>query len=251
MASTFSPSLRIELIGDGEQSGIWGQTTNTNLGTLIEQAIAGAVSIVMSDANYTLSNFNGVSDESRNQVLLLSGGLSTTRNLVAPSAEKTYIIKNATSGSQSVRIKTSSGTGLLIPSGTTAQVYCDGTEFYPATTGSLGNFTVTGDLSTSGNASFSSNVAVSNVVSANVVSANSVSATVFSGAGTNLTGTGGSFTAGFANVASQANSLATTNYTVVEESGLLKFKYGSTVIATMDSTGNLTAKSDVTAFGSI
>ena len=41
MASTFSPSLRIELIGDGDQSGIWGQTTNTNLGTLIEQAIHG------------------------------------------------------------------------------------------------------------------------------------------------------------------------------------------------------------------
>jgi hypothetical protein len=70
MASTFSPSLRIELIGDGDQSGIWGQTTNSNLGTFIEQAITGVVTITMLDANYTMTNFNGVSDEARNQVLV-------------------------------------------------------------------------------------------------------------------------------------------------------------------------------------
>jgi len=73
MSSTFSPSLRIELIGDGDQSGIWGQTTNTNLGTLIEQAITGVVTIDMADTNYTMSNYNGVSDESRNQVIVLIG----------------------------------------------------------------------------------------------------------------------------------------------------------------------------------
>ncbi len=47
MPSTFSPLLRIELIGQGEQSNTWGTTTNTNLGTLIEQAIAGAVTITL------------------------------------------------------------------------------------------------------------------------------------------------------------------------------------------------------------
>lgn len=62
MASTFSPSLRLELIGDGDQSGIWGQTTNNNLGGLIEQSIAGVISISMLDTNYTLTNFNGVVD---------------------------------------------------------------------------------------------------------------------------------------------------------------------------------------------
>ena len=53
MASTYSPSLKITLPGDGDQSGLWGQTTNTNLGTLLEQAITGGVSITMADANYT------------------------------------------------------------------------------------------------------------------------------------------------------------------------------------------------------
>jgi hypothetical protein len=55
MASTFSPTLRLELIGEGDQSGIWGQTTNNNLGALVEQAITGVITIAMVDANYTLA----------------------------------------------------------------------------------------------------------------------------------------------------------------------------------------------------
>ena len=58
MATTYSTSLKLALIGDGDQAGIWGQTTNTNLGTLLEQAITGVQSITMLDASYTLTNFN-------------------------------------------------------------------------------------------------------------------------------------------------------------------------------------------------
>ena len=72
MSSTFTPSLKIQEIGNGEQSGTWGATTNTNW-LLAEQAIAGVQSIVMSNSNYTLSNLNGVSDEARNMVLVVSG----------------------------------------------------------------------------------------------------------------------------------------------------------------------------------
>jgi hypothetical protein len=150
MASTFSPSLRIELIGDGDQSGIWGQTTNNNLGALIEQAIAGVVTISMSDANYTMTNFNGVSDESRNQVLVLTGALTATRNLIAPLVEKTYLVRNTTTGGQSVQIIGSSGLGVTIPNGVAAYVYCDGTNFYSALSGSVGNFTVNGNLAVTG-----------------------------------------------------------------------------------------------------
>ena len=150
MASTYSPSLRLELIGDGDQSGIWGQTTNNNLGSLIEQSVAGVIAITMTDANYTLSNFNGVVDEARNQVLVMSGALTATRNVIAPLVEKTYIIKNSTSGSQSIQIIGSSGLGVTIPNGVTALVYCDGTNFYNAISGSVGNFTVNGNLSVTG-----------------------------------------------------------------------------------------------------
>jgi hypothetical protein len=151
MASTYSPSLRLELIGDGDQSGIWGQTTNNNLGYLLEQSVAGVITITMTDANYTLSNYNGVVDEARNQVLVMSGTLTATRNVIAPLVEKTYIVKNSTTGAQSIQIIGSSGLGVTIPNGITAYVYCDGTNFYNAISGSVGSFTVNGNLSVTGN----------------------------------------------------------------------------------------------------
>jgi len=59
MASTYSSRLRIELIGTGEQSGTWGVTTNTNLGTLTEEAIAGLAALTMTDAHYTHTEAHG------------------------------------------------------------------------------------------------------------------------------------------------------------------------------------------------
>jgi hypothetical protein len=117
---------------------------------LLEQSVAGVIAITMTDANYTLSNFNGVVDEARNQVLVMSGTLTATRNVIAPLVEKTYIVKNSTSGSQSIQIIGSSGLGVTIPNGITALVYCDGTNFYNAISGSVGNYTVNGNLAVTG-----------------------------------------------------------------------------------------------------
>jgi hypothetical protein len=150
MASTFSPSLRLELIGDGDQSGIWGQTTNNNLGTLIEQAVAGVITINIIDANYTLTNFNGVTDEARNAVITITGTLSQQRNIIAPLADKVFTFRNSTTGGFSIQVIGSSGTGVVIPNGATTSVYCDGTNFLPLNTGAAGNFTVSGNLAVTG-----------------------------------------------------------------------------------------------------
>jgi hypothetical protein len=150
MASTFSPSLRLELIGDGDQSGIWGQTTNNNLGTLIEQAISGVITINIADANYTLTNFNGVSDEARNAVITITGTLSQQRNIIAPLADKVFTFRNSTTGGFSIQVIGSSGTGVVIPNGATTSIYCDGTNFLPLNTGAAGNFSVSGNLSVTG-----------------------------------------------------------------------------------------------------
>jgi len=171
MASTYSPSLRLELIGDGDQSGIWGQTTNNNLGGLIEQAVSGVITITMTDANYTMSNFNGVVDEARNQVLVITGTLTATRNLIAPLVEKTYIVQNNTTGSQAIQIIGSSGLGVTIPNGVAAYVYCDGTNFYNANIGSAGNYTVNGNLSVTGNEIVSGNFLSSGVLGSYIASA--------------------------------------------------------------------------------
>jgi microcystin-dependent protein len=153
MATTYSTSLKLALIGDGDQSGIWGQTTNTNLGTLVEQAITGVTSITMTDANYTLTSFNGITDEARSAVLVVNGSNNAIRNVIPPLVKKLYTVTNNTAGGYGIRIIGSSGTGVVIPNGATCLVYCDGVNFYNGLTGSAGSFTVSGDLSTSGNAS--------------------------------------------------------------------------------------------------
>lgn len=163
MASTFSPTLRLELIGDGDQSGIWGQTTNSNLGTLIEQAITGVQTVTMSDANYTLTSFNGVADEARNAILEFTGTLSQQRNVIAPLVEKTYVIKNSTTGGFPIQIIGASGTGVVIQNGTTTAVYCNGTNFFSAFTGTAGNFTINGNATVTGSLNI---VGASNVVPA-------------------------------------------------------------------------------------
>ena len=128
MASTYSTRLRLELMGSGDQSGTWGTTTNTNLGTLIEAAIAGRAAVSMTDADYTLTVANGTTDEARNMILNISGALTATRNVICPAVSKMYIVKNATTGGQSIILKTSSGSGVTIENGLTSLVFCDGTN---------------------------------------------------------------------------------------------------------------------------
>ena len=150
MASSYSTSLKLELIGNGDQSGTWGNTTNNNLGTLLEQAITGVRSITMLNADYVLTSFNGTSDESRNAVLVVSGTNSAIRQVVTPLVNKLYVVTNNTSGGFAITIGGVSGAAVTIPNGVTAQVYCDGTNFYSAQTGSAGNFNVNGTLTATG-----------------------------------------------------------------------------------------------------
>jgi len=171
MSSTYSSTLRIELIGDGDQSGIWGQTTNNNLGALIEQAITGVVTITMVDANYTLTAYNGVVDESRNAVIIATGTNSAQRNIIAPLVEKIYTIKNSTTGGYAIQIIGASGTGVVIPNGVTASVYCDGTNFYDLQVGTTGNQTINGNLAVTGTASIAGALSGSTATFSGAISA--------------------------------------------------------------------------------
>ena len=152
MASTYTTSLKIQEIGSGEQSGVWGSTTNTNW-TLIEQAVAGVQTITMANANYTLTNLNGVLDEARNMVLVVQGTNSGIYQVIIPANQpKMYVIYNNTTGGYTITIGTTGvgGTLISIPNGVTAQVYTDGTNTYSAQTGSAGNFNVNGNLTAAG-----------------------------------------------------------------------------------------------------
>jgi hypothetical protein len=135
MASTYSSSLRLELMGNGDQSGTWGSTLNTNLGTLLEQGISGVQTITMAaDANYTLTTANGASDEARNMVIIITSSvaLTTTRTVTIPSVKKLYVVKNSTSGAQTINLKTAAGAAFPITNGSIFFVYCDGTTIAEA-----------------------------------------------------------------------------------------------------------------------
>lgn len=125
MPSTFSPRLRFELVADGEQLGVWGQTTNRNLGKLIEDALAGYKSIALPNANYTLTAINGMEDESRFLMLEFTGTLTAPRVVTVPAVAKTYLIRNSTN--QTLTITPSGGTGAVVPVGRTRSLMSTGT----------------------------------------------------------------------------------------------------------------------------
>ena len=131
MPSTYSTNLKIELIALGEQVGTWGTTTNNNFQYALEQGILGRATVSFtSDANktITLTNSNALQD-ARALFLNLTSTLSltATRDLIVPAINKTYIIKNGTTGSQSILVIVA-GVGVTIPNGKTAIVYNDGTD---------------------------------------------------------------------------------------------------------------------------
>ena len=207
MASTYTTSLKIQQIGNGEQSGVWGSTTNTNW-TLIEQAVSGVQTITMSNANYTLSNLNGVLDEARNMVLEVSGTNSGIYQVIAPLVNKMYVVTNSTSGGYAITIGGSTGSVITVPNGVTVQVYCDGTNFYSAQTGSAGNFNVNGNLTVAGTSSFTGAMTAAAISAAAVSGTTITASSQFTGPGTGLTGTASALTVGAAGVATTATNVA-------------------------------------------
>ena len=117
MSSTYSTNLALELIGTGDQAGNWGSTTNTNLGTLIEQSISGVVTQAMADADQTITIPNGASGVARNMFIECTGALTAARNLIVPTNKKLYFISNATTGGFAITVKVSGQTGVSVPMG--------------------------------------------------------------------------------------------------------------------------------------
>jgi hypothetical protein len=138
MANTTSTTLKLTVQATGENSGTWGQITNTNL-LILEQAIGGYDDIgVTSGATLTFSN--GVLSNGKNQVLKLIGTIAGAVNVVIPDGiEKTYIVNNATTGAHSVTFKTSSGSGVTFGATdkSTKILFTDGTNVIDTGTVSL------------------------------------------------------------------------------------------------------------------
>jgi hypothetical protein len=130
MSSTFS-NLKFEIIGNGEQSGTWGTTTNANIGTAIEQAIVGMATLDSGDftanvATLTLSNTNAAQDARALCLNIAAGAVSAAGTINVPAIEKPYIVINGSS--YAVTVKVSGQTGVAVPAGTRTVVYNNGTD---------------------------------------------------------------------------------------------------------------------------
>lgn len=309
--STYSPILRTELIGAGEQPGTWGSTTNSNFQYIFESAIAGyqAVTVTPTSNNQVLTYVNGPSaspalNQSIYAVLKLNAGtLGAAFNIYAPPVSKTYIIWNNTSytatfyNSTVIGNTTAAGSGVSIPAGAKAQIWSDGTNFWGVDS-TTGNLTVVGNLSVSGNETIAGTLSVTGTTAltgvttftaAPVMSALTASRPVSTDASKNLvsatvTGTGDvvlavsptltgtplaptaasgtnntqiattAFTAAAVATGQAAGAAAITNaggWSVTPTGTTLYFNYNGTNVAKLDSSGNLTAKANVTAYGTV
>lgn len=211
MASTYSPSLRLELIGDGDQPGNWGRSTNVNLGTLVEGAIAGYATVSVTSANQALTASNGAADQARLAVIQLTTTTTANFAVYAPPASKQYTIYNNTNYTATIYNSTvlgnttAAGVGVAIPAGKTMTVWSDGTNFRVRNSHLVG--TVVGNVT--GNITGNANSAdqVNHVITFNSSGSGAASGVTFSGytaqtisyntigapsvTGTNATGTWG------------------------------------------------------------
>jgi microcystin-dependent protein len=189
MPSTYSTDLRIELIANGEQSGLWGATTNTNLGTLIEDAISGLASVSITSANQALTASNGSADQARCAAVSLTTTTTAAFNVYVPPVTKLYVIKNASAYAATIYCSTvinnttAAGTGVTIPAGKSVLLRADGTNVVEQLDHVVGNFGVGGNATVTGNTSITGTTTLQNALVLNSSSGTSGQVVVSQGAG--------------------------------------------------------------------
>lgn len=254
MSSTYSPSLRVELIGSGDQAGTWGTTTDNNFAYIFDSAIAGYQAVTVTSTAQALTYVNGpTSTANLNQsvyAMLKFNSASAATAIYAPPVSKTYIIWNNSGytitvyNSTVIGNTTAAGTGIAIANGDKVMVWSDGTNFYEIKAAGLTG-TVTVPNGGTGATSFTSGALLkgAGTGAVTVASAADIVGQISTTAVTNATN------ATNATTAAAATSLVTANFSVVESGGKLYFKYGVTNIASLDSSGNFVSLANVTAYG--
>lgn len=112
-----------------------------------DAAIAGRLSkSVAGSSDVTLTTV-----EARNQILEFTGAITASINVIVPSKNRTYLVYNNTSGSFTLTVKTSGGSGIAVTQGQRAWLYCDTTNVVSVTaTGSGAATTLTITIANAG-----------------------------------------------------------------------------------------------------
>lgn len=175
MASTFTTNIRLEKQGDGENPNSWGTILNSNVIDLLDQAVAAYQIVSVSGTTpLTLTQVNGATDQSRKAILSFDGTLTAETSIIIPSVNKMYYVRNNTSGSHALKIKTAGNTAITVEQGSNIMIATDGTNvFKTAFPTSVSSFTANNLTATS----VSTSVLNATKVSTSVMTATQVSAT--------------------------------------------------------------------------
>jgi len=142
MASTYSDSLKLELMETGANAATWGTNTNTNLKT-VDAFNAGFLSkSVAGSANITLTTGNSdPTAESSNKVIELTGTLTGNIVVFIPAVENNYVFYNNTTGSFTITVAATgyTGNGTLITQSEYSYLYCEGASSFTVKKSEFGN----------------------------------------------------------------------------------------------------------------
>lgn len=160
MAVSYS-DYKFAIIASGSENGTWGDYTNDNFQYAVQQAIGGLANLSFVSTSYTLSaSNNNALQDFRALYLNCTGTPGGAATLTVPAIQKTYIVKNGTTGGHNITVKIGASTGTVVPNGKTMILYANGTDViatsdYFASVGSAGNASFGGTLSVTGNSTLS------------------------------------------------------------------------------------------------
>ena len=273
MPSTYSPDLRIELIANGEKTGTWGTITNTNLGTLLEDAIAGLADVIVTTSAQALTVLDGAADQARCAAVRVTTTTTADFSVFVPPVTKLYAFINDSSYVATVYCSTiagnttAAGLGIAVPANSAVLLRSNGLNVSEQVNHIAGDLTVGGTLVVEG--SFSppggvlspaeggtgvttlTGVAFGNGTSAfTAATAAQIVAAIGATAVANATNATSATSATTATTATSAAAITNTGGWSVTPTGTkLYFNYNGVNVGSLSSAGNFIVTGNVTAFG--
>lgn len=296
MTTAYTSLLGLALPVTGELSGSWGGVVNDYITQYMDAAVAGAQVISGSQTTVTLSTTNGIAlsqagsgatGSAQYAIIRCTGNPASMLTVTAPATSKVYLVLNATSTNQSVKVVGAGPTtGVTIAAGRAALIAWNGSDFVvvatndltalsgtlPVSMGGTGQTSYTDGQLLIGNSTGntlnkatltagsgisitngSGSITIAATGGTGTVTAVTASSPLASSGGTtpniSLTGVVAAANGGTGNTNGTVNKLQTTGFSIYESGGKLYFYYGATAIASMDSSGNFTSLANVTAYG--
>lgn len=257
MATSYTSLLGFALPVTGELSGTWGDVVNNSITSLVEDSIAGSVTASVAGGDWTLTTTgSGVANQARAAILIPTGSPGVSRNIIAPSQSKAYIVDNKSDAA--VVVKGAATTGATVAASTTALVAWNGTDFVlvsqnlsnavgtlPVSKGGTGATTLTGVLKGNGTSAVTaSNVNLTSEVTGTLPIANG-------GTGLATTPSNGQLDIGNGSGFTRATLTAGSNVTITNGPGSITIASTAAGVGTVTSVGGTGTVNGITLTGTV